>query len=286
MENILESLQSVFGGFELTIESGQLNIAPDVLFYVGQTPITNSFTSGILLTLLIVLFVAIFSSVYQHKGVPSKLQLALESGYEMLIDFLTLITNSEKISRKILPIITTLFVYIALANLMPVLPIYDSITFDSAVTGDTVTFFRGHTLELSVTLGIAIAMILGTLLAGSSELGPFGYIRKRFALDEIVHLIKTEMPKGPGGFVMAIVQIVVLLFVSLLDLVSDIFKSISLALRLLVNVFAGQLLVVLVYGLLALLAVPLLIYGMITGLIQALVFAALTASYFSSSMQE
>lgn len=272
--------------FELTIQNGEFNIVADVLFYIGNFPITNAFLSGILLTVVVIFIAVAFSLGYKKYGVPGQLQLAFEGGYSMLLDFVEKITGSSVVAKKIISLIATLFIYIGLSNLLPVLPIYDSITYTSQVTGAEVSLLRGHTLELSTTLGIALAMVIGTYIAGSGELGLWGFIKKRLGLGEIADTIKNEMIKSPGGFMLGLVKIVVTLFVALLDIVGDIFKSVSLSLRLLGNIFAGQLLIILVYSFLAILAVPLLIYGIVTGLIQALVFAALTASYFATSMQE
>jgi len=70
--------------------------------------------------------------------------------------------------------------------------------------------------------------------------------------------------------------------IGLLDIVSEFAKVISLSLRLFGNMYAGDVLAAILLGTLAIaVPAPWLAMNLLVGVLQALVFGALTAAYYS-----
>ena len=75
-------------------------------------------------------------------------------------------------------------------------------------------------------------------------------------------------------------------FVGVLDMVGEVAKSLSLSLRLFGNMFAGDLLMGVFFGLFALvLPAAWTVMSLFSGGIQALVFGALSASFCASALK-
>jgi F-type H+-transporting ATPase subunit a len=82
-------------------------------------------------------------------------------------------------------------------------------------------------------------------------------------------------------------QNVILFFVGLLELVSEVAKVVSFAFRLFGNVFAGEVLLIVVASLVPFLApLPFLFLELFVGLVQALVFALLTLVFLTIATAE
>lgn len=134
-----------------------------------------------------------------------------------------------------------------------------------------IPFIRVSATDLNFTFAIALISVLATQYYGFRALGA-GYLRKffNFNADKIA-----KNPLSALDFV-----------VGILELVSEIAKTLSFAFRLFGNIFAGQVLLFVIGFLLpvALFA----IYGLefFVGAIQALVFALLTLTFMAGATQE
>jgi F-type H+-transporting ATPase subunit a len=228
--------------------------------------------SGILLSILTALFCVAVYFYTKPAGKPNKFQILLEDTYSMFLDFTSTIVGSKKVATKILPIIGALFIYIGFSNVLTLLPGIDSLTFTMS-DGSVVPLFRTHTSDVNTTFGIAAAMIIWTQIYSIREGGLLKHFGKYFKILPIVKGFR----KGFGEGFISIIEFLV----GLLDIVSEFAKSISLSLRLFGNMFAGLMLSGIILGALAVLApIPLILFGFFSGALQALVFGALTASYF------
>ncbi len=124
------------------------------------------------------------------------------------------------------------------------------------------TLFRPATADLNTTIALGIISIIATQFFGFHFLN-FGYLTKFFNFSSPI-----------------------MFFVGILELVSEFAKIISFAFRLFGNIFAGEvLLVVIMY--LTKVVVPVPFYGLevFVGFIQALVFAMLSVVFFNMATQ-
>ncbi|MEX2054817.1 MAG: FoF1 ATP synthase subunit a, partial [Candidatus Andersenbacteria bacterium] len=145
----------------------------------------------------------------------------------------------------------TFFVFILINNWLGLVPGVGSIT----VTTEhgTAPLFRGATADLNTTLALAIISVVMTHVYAIRELGLFSHLSKYFSLNPVM------------------------LFVGLLELVAEFSKMVSFSFRLFGNIFAGEVLLVVIAYLMPVVA-PLPFFGLelFVGLVQALVFTMLT----------
>ena len=103
------------------------------------------------------------------------------------------------------------------------------------------------------------------------EVGPVGFVKELFA------------PKGDTTGLLKVLMVVVFFAVGCLEVVSILFRPVSLSFRLYGNVFAGENMLEtmarLVPGMAWLLPIPFYFLELLVGLVQALVFMLLTAVF-------
>jgi F-type H+-transporting ATPase subunit a len=135
----------------------------------------------------------------------------------------------------------------------------------------TTPWFRGGNADLNMTLAMSmIFFVLWTIWALQSN-GPVGFLLHLFA------------PKGETTGLLKLLMVIVFIAVGFLEIISILFRPISLSFRLFGNIFAGEnmleAMAVLVPGLGWILPVPFYFMELLVGLVQALVFMLLTAVF-------
>jgi F-type H+-transporting ATPase subunit a len=124
-----------------------------------------------------------------------------------------------------------------------------------------------------------VAVIIWTQVYSIQKFNIFGHINKYVKVTTVINGFKQGI--GPG--MLSIIDFLI----GLLDIVSELAKSLSLSIRLFGNMFAGELLSGIVLSAFALVApVPLMLLALFTGFLQALVFGALTSSYFGLALSD
>lgn len=250
----------------LQVQQEQPPIGPDILGTFYSVPITNAFVMALLVSALLFIF---FSHVRKHlKMIPSRTQAFVEMAVEAFLDLLDQITNSRKSSRELLPLIGTLFIFIGLSNFIGLIPGITAITYNG------VPLFRTPTNDFNTTFSIALAMVVLSQFASIKRFGFFTHLGKYFQFVGIYKGFK----KGIGAGFMSIIDFLM----GLLDIISEFAKVISLSLRLFGNMYAGEVLAAVLMGVLAIaLPAPWLAMNMLVALLQAMVFGALTAAYYT-----
>lgn len=224
-----------------------------------------------------VLFCALFWAVGRRAtaGVPTKLQAFVE----LIVEF---VDNSVRESYQgkakfIAPLALTIFVWIFLMNLMDLIPI-DFIPALAQKIGAMLGHDPHHvymkivpSTDPNVTLGMALCVFLLIIGFGLKEKGLGGFIGE-FTL----HPFSAKNP---------ILQAVLIPVNFVLELVTFIAKPISLGLRLFGNMYAGELIFILIalmpFWLQWVLSVPWAIFHILVITLQAFVFMMLTIVYLS-----
>lgn len=254
------------------VGSSELSVQPDTLFEIGNYPITNSMTAGLLVTFVLVLFCIALNLGMKKNSKPTKIEIFAEMLYMAFLGFVEQIAGDKKLAKKILPLIGTIFLYIGVSALITLLPGITSINVND------MALFRTHTNDFNTTFGMALSMVVIVQLATIKKFGILSYINRYIRVGSIIDALK-----GRKSVVMAVIDIPL----GLLDIISELAKSISLSLRLFGNMFAGELLALLVMSSFGILApIPLIFFNMFAGIVQALVFGALTAAYFGIALKE
>jgi F-type H+-transporting ATPase subunit a len=182
---------------------------------------------------LAVLFVVIFGFVARRatSGVPGKLQAAVE----ILVDGVdNLVKESfHGKSKLVAPLAITIFVLVFLMNLLDLLPV-DFLPW--AVQGAGVSHLRTvATADVNTTLGMSITVFLLTWYVGLSEKGFVGFFSEWFTAPFEAKGTAGKIALAPPNF--------------LLRAIEEAVHPISLSLRLFGNMYAGELIFVLIAGL-------------------------------------
>ena len=235
------------------------SLAPEALFHIGNVPFTNTLVNTILIDALIILGVIILNK--KLSKVPGIFQNIVEFVFETYYTFTESI--AEKKTQKIFPFIMTFFIVILLSNWSGLLPGASSIGVYETHEGtkELIPFMRNFTSDINATFGLAIISLIATHILSIKAIGIKEYLSRYISLNPI------------------------LLFVGVLEVISEFTKVISLSFRLFGNIFAGEVVLTTVSSLFAFIfPIPFLMLEIIVGLVQALVFSILTMVFMSILM--
>ncbi len=250
-------------------------IAAEPIFHIGSFPVTNAYVNSTLATIAFVIFAFLFSRGI--KQVPRRLQAAVETLLEFLLGYFDQVTGSREKSRKFLPLVGSLFLFILVSNWMGLLPGTGTIGIWEMMHGELelVPLLRPAMSDLNMTLAMAVSSIIISHLVGIFTLGFFVHWNKFIQLGSLFKAIVSGKP-------MKIVTAIVEFGVGLLELVSELAKVLSLSLRLFGNIFAGEVLITVMLSLVSFIVpLPFMLLELIVGVVQATVFAMLVLVYLT-----
>lgn len=280
-----------------------ISLAAETLFHVGPVPVTNSMlTMFVVMALILIVFTFLARTA---TAVPTRGQSVVELIVEMLLGLVEG-TGGKTLGRRIFPLVSGIFIFVLFANFSGLIPGFGTIgierdapataehasasdeggsTSESPSAGGAITdqagagsedsvvasdeeevefipLFRAPTADLNMTLALALLTFTVVQIAGVSAHGVIGRIK--------------HMADPP--------------FLFPIELISEFSRILSLSARLFGNVFAGEVLLGVMYAMasaikIALVPVlfPVVFVGLevLFGTIQALVFALLTLIYIS-----
>lgn len=231
-----------------------ISLAPEILFHLGSWGITNAY----LVAIFIVFAVYFFSLYINIRGVslvPTGVQNAVESVFELWLGTIDSVTGDRKQSLRFFPLVVTIFLFVFLSNAIELIPGLGSIGVYGIHEGHValIPFLRSSSADLNFTLSIAVITMLATWVYGIRAIGFSAHVGKFFNF------------KNPITF-----------FVGLLEFVGEFAKIVSFSFRLFGNIFAGEVLLMVIAFLAPYIAgVPFLFLELFVGLVQALVFSML-----------
>lgn len=232
--------------------------AEPIAHFFGLT-ITNSLLTGWIVTLVLAVFVYLFSRQIKEKGAPTRLQSVIELIIEGLFGMVESIAGSAK-AKRFFPLVATLFIFILFSNWSGLLPGLASIGFREELHGASVfiPYWRAPTADINTTLALGLITMVMVQVYGYKYLG-LKYFKKFFDFS------------NPINF-----------FVGILELISDISKIISFTFRLFGNIIAGEILLMVMAMLVPVLGpTPFIALEIFVGFIQALVFMMLASVFIN-----
>jgi len=234
-------------------------------------PITNSMAVSWVVALGLIVFARI--ATRRMDQVPSGSQNFLEWLVDSLYGFLEGLLGKHLVDRTFW-FFATVFIFILSANWLGLVPGVGTIGWGHATAhGFKIDqpLLRGANADVNLTLAMALVFFACWIVWALREVGPIGFLKELFA------------PKGESSGFMKIVLTVVFFAVGCLEVISILFRPISLSFRLYGNTFAGENMLetmsTLVPGLGWLLPVPFYFLELLVGVVQALVFMLLTAVF-------
>lgn len=261
-------------------------LAAEIMFKIGFLPITNSYINSTITLLGFVVF-ALFINMgmkryYLNNSAPRGLINALEGLIEFMYSYFDQVTGDRKKSIKFLPIVGTFFFFILISNWMGLLPGTGSIGIWQMHHGELtlVPLFRPSNADLNMTVAMAVLAVTMSHVLGIAAIGFFKYVNRFIKFGD---LFKAVISLNPVKILVAVIEF----FVGLIEIFSEIAKMVSLSLRLYGNVFAGEVLLTVIAGLISFFVpLPFIALELIVGLIQAVVFSMLTLVYLNMATQE
>jgi F-type H+-transporting ATPase subunit a len=242
-----------------------ISLAAETIFHLGPIPVTNSFLTSMIATILLMIG-AIVTGLF-YKKLPNKLQSIFEMVYEMFENMAVEIIGES--GKRYVPLIVTFFLYIIFSNWISLIPGVGSVGFNVMENGtkELVPFFRGGNADLNTTLALAIISVVAAQFYGIKASGIKNHL-KHF--------------KNP------------------MEIISEISKIFSFSFRLFGNIFAGEVLLLVGASILILLTgknatlfgfpggliqTPFYLFEVFVGFIQAFIFSVLSLVFISIYVQ-
>jgi F-type H+-transporting ATPase subunit a len=240
-----------------------VEVAPEILWRISIPGTSQEFlvTNSFITMLLVMGSLLIVGTIIARRAtlVPSHIQ----SVFEVIVEFILGIVESAagaRAARRLLPLIGGIFIFILFANYSGLLPGVGTIWLDPRNVGEHIYLLRPPSADLNMTIAMALVTFVTVQIAGISAHGVVGRIK--------------HMADPP--------------FLFPIELISEFSRIISLSFRLFGNVFAGEVLLGVMYTIAniikfsvigLLIPVVFLYLEVLFGFIQALVFALLTLVY-------
>jgi F-type H+-transporting ATPase subunit a len=273
------------------------SVSPEARPFFGDPASFLSFiTSSVAVAVVVLVGILFFA-----RKATTNMQLVPPSAtspqniFEFIIEFLYGQVEGivgPKVAPRAFPLLGTLFIFILVSNWFGLLPGVGTIGwgygpgFGVIGTGehDMVSpVLRPPTADLNMTLGLALSAFAVWIYLTISEVGVWGF------------LVHTFGPKGGLKGIMGFVVAIVFLFVGVIEMVSIIFRPITLSVRLYGNIVAGENVLHSMLSLTdgagqpwafignVLLPIPFYFMELLVGLLQAIVFTLLCTVYIQLS---
>jgi len=240
-------------------ESGiHVSIAAERLGEFLGIPITNTLVASS----IVVIFLVVLALIVRRRitMIPGRLQSVFEHLVEAAYDYVAETLESKEMAKRFLPLIVTMFLFVWIANLMEFLPGIGSILYHGE------PLFRSVNTDLNTPLALSLISffvieITGILAIGIAKYGS-KFIQNPFT--------------NPIGFA-----------VGLIELIGESVRVVSLSFRLFGNILAGEVvLAVATYFVPFFLPVPLMLFEIFIGTLQAAIFALLTLFFIKLAITE
>jgi F-type H+-transporting ATPase subunit a len=252
-------------------EAVPLKAAP--LIQIGKFAVTNS----MLLTWIVAAGIIVFAQIATRniKPIPSGIQNFWEWLVESLYNFLESIIGRELV-RKTFWFFATLFIFILFVNWFGLIPGVGTIGWghhdpNTGVFHVDRPLLRGGNADLNMTTAMAAIFFVLWFIWAIQAQGVAGLLKHLFA------------PKGETHGVLKLLMIVIFFMVGWLEVVSILFRPVSLSFRLFGNIYAGESILEAMSTmnpwLSWLLPLPFYFMEILVGIVQALVFMLLTAVF-------
>ena len=233
-------------------------------------PITNSMVVTWIVALLLIVFAQ--TATRQMRHVPDGAQNLLEWLVEGLYTFLEGIIGPHLVKQTFW-FFGSIFIFILASNWIGLIPGVGSVGWGHQTAEGFLIeepLLRGANADVNMTLAMALVFFGSWIVWGLQEQGPVGFLKELFA------------PKGESAGALRLLLIVVFFASGCLEIVSILFRPVSLSFRLYGNIFAGETMLETMARMPHigwLVQIPFYFLELLVGVVQALVFMLLTAVF-------
>ncbi len=225
-------------------------------------PITNTLvTSWVVIGLLVLLAFLVRGKL---KMIPGRLQTLLEEAFSFVYNYIEETLESKEMARRFFPLLMTIFLFIFVGNMLHFLPGIGSIGFFKETGFEPL--LRAPNTDLTMPLVLALISFFVIEITGILAIGFWKYSNK-FIVNPI---------KNPIGFA-----------VGFIELIGELVRVVSLSFRLFGNILAGEIIIAVAIFFAPYVApVPLMLFEVFIGFLQAAVFALLTLFFIKLAVAE
>jgi F-type H+-transporting ATPase subunit a len=251
------------------VEHGLSQHAVEVVRVFGF-PVTNSMVVTWIIALALIVLARF--ATRNMKQVPDGLQNFLEWLIDSLYGFLEGVIGTHLVKRTFW-FFGTIFIFILTANWIGLVPGVGSIGWGHQTPEGfrlEEPWFRGANADVNLTLAMALVFFASWIVWGLREAGPVGFVKELFA------------PKGTSTGALKVLMVVVFFAAGCLEVISILFRPVSLSFRLYGNIFAGETMLETMAAMPRigwLVQIPFYFLELLVGFVQAMVFMLLTAVF-------
>lgn len=240
--------------------------------------VTNSMLVAWVATLAVVVLVRI--ATWRLQLVPERGQGFLEVVIEKLFGILEPILGYEGAKRSFW-FFATIFIFIVSMNLFALIPGVGSIGWGVTEHNHfeiTSPLLRGVNADLNMTAAMAVIFFVLWFVWSFQALGPIGFYQHIFGSKANLGL------HGILGFIVSVLFGLIFFGAGLIEVVSILFRPVSLSFRLFGNIYGGEQMLESMYDMAGpigacIVLVPFYFFELLVAVVQALVFCLLTAAF-------
>lgn len=237
-----------------------ISLAAERLGSFLGVPITNT----LLTSWVVVAGLVFFALMFRRKLVlvPGRFQLLIEMLVEYVLSYMEETLGTLDLAMRYLPLILSIFLFVLFADWIEFIPGVGSIGFFHGT--EFTPLFRSASTDLNVTLALAAISFVVIEVSGILIVGFLKYFSRFVNVRSFI------------GFMVGII-----------DIFSELARLISFSFRLFGNIFAGEVMILVIQHFVPyLLPVPLMLFEIFVGFIQAAIFAMLTLFFIKIAISE
>jgi len=260
----------------LSVSRPAPELPAETVFHIFGFPIANSVIAAWITIIILVGFS--YAVTRRMKLIPNRLQMLFEAFLGWLYNFCQDVAGEDN-GRRFFPVVATIFLFVAFNAWLGLLPGVGSILVHTA-EGE-VHLLRPANTDINMPLALALASFVfveyyGLRLRGIRYLGKFinigGFLRS------MGQIFKGKVKAGLSGLITGAVNI----FIGLLEGLSELIRVVSFTFRLFGNMTAGEILLLVAMFLVPwLFALPFYGLELLVGFVQALIFGGLTLIFLT-----
>ena len=249
-------------------EGGGVEPAAKAIFSIGPLPVTNSMVTSWFVAL--VLIVAIRLALGRNRLIPSKAQAIVENLVQGILDLTSPIVGS-KVARPAFPLLICLFTFILIQNWSGLFPGVGTIYMRDHKSGEWMELIRPGNADMNSTIALALVAFTCWFYFIMRYAGP------KFVLIDLFGN-KADKKETPAWIYYPL--FVIFFGAGLIEVVSILFRPVSLSFRLFGNIFGGENLMHAMSGIQKWgLPAPFYFLELLIGFVQAFVFTLLVSVY-------
>jgi F-type H+-transporting ATPase subunit a len=263
----LPLLLAATGAPAFAAESGVAPMA-EPLFHVGPLPVTNSMVTSWTVALVFIMVVRLV--IRKPKLVPSRGQAIFENLVEGVRTLISPIVGA-KVAPYAFPLLISLFTFILFQNWSGLFPGVGTVYVRSQTTGAWMEFVRPGNADMNGTIALALVAFIAWFYFIMRYAGPMFVLKDIFGN-------KANKKETPA--VIYYPLFLIFFAAGLIEIISILFRPVSLSFRLFGNIFGGENLLHAMSGIQRWgLPAPFYFLELLIGFVQAFVFMLLVSVY-------